>query len=340
MPVVDLIEASDQRVAIDLMVAKAQKALLMEEDDLAAALFNTYERELKVLIQDLVALNYPVINSETMRISQWRKLKLDQASIELIATRMTGINQVVAQDLLDDLTAFYKHDYSMTSWTIDQSTPPNIEPRYTMPTDDVIKVFVASPWKGEMFSDRLWAINNEMARRLQRSLTDGIQAGDSMDDIARSMRKDVGVPPSEKLSTRPRASAQVYRAMLIARTEAMRVSSMVRNHLYDQNKDILQDMVWQAAPGFIRVCDECAERDGMTKDEVVEEYGEMEAETPLHPNCRCIYALVPKPFQTWTQDYWKDYTGQEPGEYAMVLPDSSGVVASVKVVPYEDWMNS
>jgi hypothetical protein len=331
---------ADQRKAIERMSALAQKALLMKEDDIAAALFNTYNKSLNRIIHDLVGLNSDFLSKDKGRtLSTWRSLKLDIESTRMIADHMTGLNKLVAMDLLDKLGEHYKDAYSYTAWVLDQTTPPNIESKWNLPDDSYIKQFIAAPWKGQMFSDRLWVRNDEMARQLQKSLVDGIMSGDSSQDIARAMRENVGVPADTKLVTRPRASAQVYRALMIARTEAMRATSIARKKVWEENSHNLFERKWSAAPGFVRVCDECADRDEMTESEIKKEYGAGNSEPPLHPNCRCIYTIVPKSWGKLARPLWAGSDLGPIDEYSMQHPDATGTkLVSMKAVPYDQWL--
>jgi hypothetical protein len=335
----------DQVAVLQRLEEQVQKALLANEDDITAALWNTYQTRLNVLIKDLMWANSDFLAGEDKAISRWRALQLDRQSIEMIATHLDGLNKQIATDLVDDLTQFGKNSYQMTSWAVDQGIPVTTEMRWNLPTDDVIKAFIGAPWQGQMFSDRVGEITNTMARQLQQSLTDGIMAGDSIQDIARDMRKNVGIPEDGRLITRPRASAQVYRGLLIARTEAMRLNNQMRERIFNDNKSLMADEVWAAAPAFIRVCDDCAERDGMTRAEIEEEYGvgfEI-SRPPLHPNCRCMYMMRPKPFQDLLPDSLKAagkglYGDIADTEMKYVDPSNPGTLLSMKVVPYDEWM--
>lgn len=339
---------ADQREVIQKLMEQVQKALLMKEDDITAALFNTYQTVLNQTIKDLLWLNQPVIGEEVGR-SKWRALRLDQASIKMIAEHMTGLNQRVAQELSDNLVNFGQEAYNMTNWALDQGVPPTTPVEWNLPTDDVLKAFIASPWKGQMFSDQVGHISDTMARQLQQSLADGIMSGDSVRGIARKMRLNVGVPADEKLVTRPRASKQVYRALLIARDQAVRVANSMRERIYTENRKNMADRVWTAAPGLLGVCDYCADLGGMTYDEIKDEYGQETADSLLygscHPNGRCMYTLQPKPFQDLLPDSLKaageGVFGDSISEWEMKHqnPDDPGELVAMKVTPYGEWIN-
>ena len=335
----------NQQDAIARLNDQTQKALLMSEDDIAGALFRQYQASLNDIIKDLMWLNQPVLSLEDPSIGAWRSLQLDTASLKMISEKMTGLHKIIADQLLNDLTDFSQEAYSRTAWTLDQTTPPTTDIVFNVPTDDAIKTFLGAPWKGEIFSDRVWAINDTMARNLQQTLVNGIQAGDSTQDIARAMRSNVGIPEDEKLVTRPQASAEVYRAMLIARSETMRLSNAMRNKAWEENKRIMTDLIWSAAPGLMRVCDFCAELDGRTYDDIKENDGEDIADLLIdgicHPNGRCIYQVVPKPFQELLGENFKGVMDESIGEYEMRVPNPSGEgTTAVTVTPYADWISA
>ncbi len=152
-----------------------------------------------------------------------------------------------------------------------------------------------------------------------------------MDDISRDMRADVGIPLSAKLITRPQASAQVYRAMLIARTEAMRLTNDMQKRAWGENQNFMTERVWRTAPGFLGVCDDCAELDGVSSEDLDGE------EPPLHPNCRCMMTMVPKPFQ----ELYGGAFDEPIDQYEMkVASPTTGNPVAVSVQPYDEWMNS
>jgi hypothetical protein len=338
---------ADQVEVIRKLEEKVQQALLAKEDDITAALLNTYKTRLNILIKDLLWLNGPFLDSDDITRSRWRALQLDQQSLEMISTHLDGLNKQIATNLVEDLNQFGKDSYQLTSWAVDQGFPPTVDLRWNLPTNDVLKAFIAAPWKGQMFSDRIGHISDTMARQLQQALTDGIMSGDSTQDIARAMRKNVGIPEDAKLVTRPRASRTVYRALLVARSEAMRMTNSMRERIFSDNKSTMADRVWTAAPGFIRVCDECADRDGMTYDEIVDEYGQEDADRLLygncHPNGRCMYTLRPKPFQDLLPESLKAagkglYGDIAATEMKYVNPANPGKLVSMTVQPYDEWL--
>lgn len=268
---------------LNRLMTDTHNALLKTEDANTVSLLRTYQTHLSALIQDLTSLNSQI---EKPSIGQWRKLGLDQASERLIAQRLSTLHDVAVAQMSKDLVGMFQYTYDRTSYVIDQTTPPNVDINYQLPTAVFIQEYMDKPWKGEKFSDRIWSINTNMARQLQSILTSGMQSGDSTQTMAKAMRSYTGVPDGTKLITRPRASAQLYRATLIARTEMIRASRLAQKKVFSDNSDLMTGEVWTMAPGGIRVCDDCLERNGKTRDWIENNADDdLDTDPPGHPMC-------------------------------------------------------
>ena len=276
---------------------QAHNALLNNENEAIAPIQDAYNQAMKRLIDDLVRVNGVFMSGEQPTYSDWKQLQLDAKSAQVIAQNINSFRADMVQQLGDSLNQMYRDSYNSTTWAIDQATPENIDPNYSLPPDQVLNVIFQEPWKGQRFSDRIWGITDEWAGKIQNQLVNSILSGDSVYDMAKSIRDYVGVPSDEKLKTRPRASAQFYRANLIARTELIRAARMGQEQVYNNNQDILDgdpmtNKEWSAKPGLFGVCDECRDKDGHTPEEIIEMGYDLEE----HPNGRCSWIPRLKPW--------------------------------------------
>lgn len=329
----ELLEASNQSDALVRLMDQAHRALLVNENEAIEPIRIEYTRMMRKLIDDLVRVNAVFMSGEQPTYSEWKQLKLDADSAKVIADNINSFRGKMVEQLGDSLNQMYRDSYNSATWAIDQVTPPNIDPNYSLPPNQVLNVIFAEPWAGQRFSDRVWAITDEWALRIQRELINSIQTGASVGEMARSIRGYVGVPADEKLISRPRASAQLYRAQLIARTELIRAARMGQSRVYDNNQDILDgdemdNKEWSAKPGLFGVCDECRDKDGHTPREIIA----MGYSTEEHPNGRCSW--IPK-VKSWSEllDPTIARLNQMPGK--IQVPQDA--FKSVDIEPFQEW---
>lgn len=330
----------DQTALVDKLMDQAHRALLAAENEKIGGLYQLYAKGINNLIDDLTRINAKFLDQEEPTFSDWKRLQLDQVSFRTIEQRMGLLKQSVIDQFNTDITQFYMDGYNRTAYMLDQATPSNVDIGYQAPPDVFISDYLNTPWKGARFSERLGVITDLMSRDIQGQLVMSMISGDSVSKMASRIRDFVGVPDDENLVTRPRASAQLYRATMIARTEMIRAARLAQQKIFDENDDIMDGKYWTTKPGFFKVCDECQDRDGLTPDEIDELDDDLEDDPPGHPNCRCFWA--PK-MKSWLSllgpDLSKGMKDELPDPYSMMEPNEFGNLVSVKPQSYESWSN-
>ena len=324
----------DQTELVDKLMDEAHKALLVSEDDKIGKLFDIYERAINNLIQDLEKINRKWFELEEPTFSDWKRLGLDTECFNQINLEMGvnggGLKQSVVDQFARDIVNFYKEGYLRTAYVVDSATPPNVDVGFHIPPDSFILDYLNAPWQGTRFSEDLGIITDVMAHDIQSQLVLSMWGGDSVDRMGSRIRDYVGIDPEQRLKTRPRASAQLSRALTIARTEMSRATTMAQDHFFDQNDDIIDDKVWTAKFRGSNVCDECAERDGLTPDEIAELGDDLEDEPPGHPRCVCRWAPKTKS--------WMELLGPL-GKGMKSEIDLPPELRLQKPAPYESWSN-
>jgi len=336
----ELSETLNQSATIEKLMDEAHKALLVSENETVDYIRQAYVAQMQKLISELSQVNAVFLSGDEPSYSQWKQLQLDVHSARVIANNMSSFRQDLTQTLEEDINSFYKLSYNTTQWALDQTTPENIDPTYNLPNDAMIDLWMAEPWNGSRFSDRVWAITDQWAQQIQAQLSTAIQGGYSVDEMASAIRDFVGVPEDEKLITRPRASAQLYRATLIARTELIRAARAAQEKVYAQNSDVLvgdpmTNRTWSAKPGLAGVCDECRDKDGHTPQEILD----MGLDLEEHPNGRCSWIPVVKSFQELLDPVIAELKAM-PGKIdpeAMIQPNDYGNWKPVSIEPFQDW---
>ena len=140
-------------------------------------------------------------------------------------------------------------------------------------------------------------INIETDRQLRKTLAQGIDAGESIDDLAARVEDVYG-------------AASGYRAERIARSETIKASGFAQDEAWQQS-GVVEAKEWFTAKDE-RVCEFCAEMDGkivelgdtywdkgdtMTVNgkELKLDYWDIDT-PPLHASCRCTLLPVLKEF--------------------------------------------
>lgn len=140
-------------------------------------------------------------------------------------------------------------------------------------------------------------INDETDKKLRASLTQGIDAGESIDELSIRVEEIYG-------------SASGYRAERIARSETIKASGFAQDEAWQQS-GVVEAKEWFTAKDE-RVCEFCGEMDGKTvelgdnyfdKGDTMEVAGKelkldyWDIDTPpLHASCRCTLLPVLKEF--------------------------------------------
>lgn len=140
-------------------------------------------------------------------------------------------------------------------------------------------------------------INSETDKQLRRSLAEGIEAGESIDDLAQRVEDVYG-------------SAAGYRAERIARSETIKASGFAQNQAWEQS-GVVEAKEWYTAKDTV-VCQFCEAMDRevvelsdnyFDKGEIMEingtilklDYWNIDT-PPLHASCRCTLLPVLRDF--------------------------------------------
>lgn len=294
-----LLEVQTPEELIQKLMDQAHKGLLISENEAVTPIGQMYTSAMRKLIDDLVRVNAVFMSGQQPSYSAWKQLNLDVKSAKVIADNINSFRGQFVEHLSDSLNQMYRDSYNSSIWALDQATPELIDPKYSLPVDNMLTVLFAEDWMGERFSDRIWGITDEWALNIQKRLINAMRTGQSVAGMASDIRDYVGVPDDERLFSRPKASAQLYRATLIARTELIRAARMAQEQVYNDNSDILDgdemtNKEWSAKPGLFGVCDDCRDKDGHTPKEILD----MGLDLEEHPNGRCSW--IPR-LKSWSE---------------------------------------
>ena len=344
MKTVNVLESSTQEQALERLMDESRKAMLKNENRISADLVRMYNDRVNALIKDLEGLNYKFLSGENPTYGDWQRLRLDQQSYQLIYDSMGSLKKDIQVQFSKDLVSFYQDTYNRTAWAVDQASLDPIQINYKVPPDAFVEQILSDPWQGAMFSERLGLITDSMAMDIQKQLALSMTQGDSTADMAQKIRDFIGIDDDEMLKTRPRASKQLYRANMISRTEMMRAANLAAEHFYSQNNELFDGLIWSAKPGLTSsgVCEDCADRDEMTQQEIIDEFGEGEDEMPYHPNCRCVWRPEMKDQSKMIDDAFKDAASKLPVDRGAYDPNDVGSFNFTfsDIQDYDSWIGA
>jgi len=203
----------------------------------------------------------------------------------VVTERLLALGQDTLEGLSDHLKDIYTESYYRSAWAADLATPPSLAIRFSGLPETQVLAAIATPWKGEMFSQRWFRITDQMARNMQREIATGIALGESLDDTAERIEDLWGKT----------GSGLEWRAEMIARTETIRAREVGRIKVFMDNSDLVLGDYWVTMEDEL-VCPICEPLNG--KENVPEE-------PPIHPNCRCTK------LKDW-DDLWQPGDPEEP----------------------------
>lgn len=328
----------NQKDAIDQLNQEITQALRQDENGYVNAVTKYYDSFLRKTQADINSLYGRVFHGGTLNYQDFQRLQLQDQTMRMIRPALNQLQQETAGQLDQHLKEIYWDSYKMNAWALDQTTPPNVnismfkEPTSNLAQDPLLTSLIQQqinvPFKGAMFSDRLWDKNLGAAEKIGTMTRQAAMNGWSVPELANGIKglvTDDNVNSAKKLAER------------VARTELMRAVNLAKNDLYDRNSDIIETKVWLATEDF-RTCDDCDEMDGMTEEEL-DDQG-YDTTMPAHPRCRCTW--IPK-MVSWSKLLGPLGKGmgdlEHIDEFEMATPNlPNGTWTKVDITPYKDWL--
>jgi len=186
--------------------------------------------------------------------------------------------------------------YYKNAFVIESGLKANL--KFNILKSEFVQSAVNAKYKGEFFSDRIWANKAGMIDHLQSSITKAMKGDVHLDKVARDIRD--------------RFNVTSYESQRLVATETARIQSQASVDIA-KSTGVAQHM-WSATLDM-KTNPEDAGYDGKVYD-----IGDPdEPENPLHPNCRCCWINVP--YDGWSPSARKDNESKKIIDYTT----------------YEDW---
>ena len=219
--------------------------------------YNEKIQELHAMYRDTKSEH---IKIEIDRLNARAKITRLQALQDAINVELTKVTHEYQMTLEDTLIGLFTEQYKEVSELMGVMAP--------VINREAIKTIIEYPYAGKMFSDRIWDNKDALVKHIHQNLTVGIIRGDSVQKMARQLKKDLNV--------------LYYQAERLVRTETNYAMNQGHKKGYEDS-GVVEKYEFLAAIDS-RTSKLCKDQDGKVyklKSAIVgKNY------PPLHPNCR------------------------------------------------------
>ena len=144
--------------------------------------YNEKIQELHAMYRDTKSEH---IKIEIDRLNARAKITRLQALQDAINVELTKVTHEYQMTLEDTLIGLFTDQYREVSELMGVMSP--------VINREAIKTIIEYPYAGKMFSDRIWDNKDALVRHIHQNLTVGIIRGDSVQKMARQLKKDLNV---------------------------------------------------------------------------------------------------------------------------------------------------
>jgi SPP1 gp7 family putative phage head morphogenesis protein len=336
-----LLEATTKRTqqqVLDAIDTQARRALAGQTNSDVRALIRMYDEALESIEAQIESVWRQMLDAADQRgaagaqrtlFLQW-KLEREAALMRQIRARLQTLRSAWTDAIRDGMLTSYEQRAMWEAYGLDMATPPTISVNMRSLTASVGEAAVNTPWKAAMFSDRVWAITDDLALEMQAQLGQAATLGDSVSDAVKRIRKvvvaDGNVPPD-------------YAIERLVRTEFQKAADRATQLMHAENSDIVTGEE-SVATVDARTDDGCDDLSGKilgTEEarEIIDENG-FSDRPPYHPNCRC--RLVPR-LKSWKDLLGVDAEGLEEfdDQERMIRDPQTGKSKLVPIESFDSW---
>ena len=249
------------KYAVDHKLDYATVTQMLTPIDLAE--YNEKTQELHAMYRDTKS---EYIKIEIERLKARSKITRLRALQDAINVELCKVTHEYQMTLEDTLIGLFSDQYEKACELMGVMAPG-------IPREAIIKI-IEYPYAGKMFSDRIWDNKDALVKHIEQNLTVGIIRGDSIQKMARQLKKDLNV--------------LYYQAERLVRTETN--YAMNQAHLKGYKDSGVVEKYEFLAAHDKRTSKLCRDLDGemfeLSKAVVGENY------PPMHPNCRSTVVPV------------------------------------------------
>lgn len=229
-----------------------QKAAL---DELHRIVGKIYIDHAKDGFLSLTSQQKSTITANTTKVLKDMGFKLGTSEVEAVTAMLGEVFK----------TTYYKNAFTMESGM-------SVNLKFNILKKEFVDAAVNHKFKGELFSNRIWANKAGLIDSIQSSLVDAYNGKKTIDKIGREIRDTFNV--------------QAYESQRLVRTENARIQSQASE---DIGRASGVEQVLFSSTLDSRTSEFCQENDG----KIFGIDDPDKPEIPVHPNCRSAYINVP-----------------------------------------------
>lgn len=252
-----------------------------------------YKRTLNEIHKEIGLLYVKNAKDGVLNISSRHKMYLLSNLTREMSRYLFELNDQEEKAVYELLKNIYTDSYLKTGYLFENSV--GIELNFSLLNHSLVKTAVLMPLKGERFSDRIWKNKELLLNRLRNEIEAGIIKGETIDQMAKRIKKTFEVSAYEASRL---MRTELARCMTSAQVEVYKASGLVKKVMFDATLDD-------------KTSDVCQSFDGKYFD-----LGE-EPKIPedTHPNCRsCIIPVI----EGWEPSRKRENMKSETGEKLVI----------------------
>ena len=214
-----------------------------------------------------------------LKMNASQKAEVGIKSMLTVMGKKLGDSEVTK--VADILANVFKDTYYKNAFV--QESGIDIKLKFNILKKEYVNSAVNAKYKGEFFSERIWAQKADMIDKLQDSLIETMNGETTIDKVARDIKNTF--------------NTTAYESQRLVNTENARVQTQASN---DIGHDTGVDQQMYSATLERNTCEECGALDGKVFD--IDD--DSKPEIPVHPLCRCCWINVP--YKGWQATQRKD----------------------------------
>ena len=219
------------------------------------------------------------------KMSSSDRLKVFKNMEKLLIDQAKELNLVETAETTKIITESYKETYYRSFFIIQKGV--EAETPFTVLSPKFVDSVVNAKFKGELFSDRIWANKKLLVNQLNKVIKNGIIQGASIPKMSKNIKDTLGVGAGQSKRLIRTETARVYSE---ASAKLYKDSPVVKKVMYDATLDNKTSEICQSLDGKIFDADSNYPR------------------PPQHPNCRS--AIIPI-VNDWKPTKKRDNTGDK-----------------------------
>jgi len=317
--------------------AQARRALVTQETGDVRELIRLYQVALSEIALQVAGAWEQIDEGPDAgrdRFLRW-KIAQEEQLMNGIQGRLDHLQRQLVDGITVALVEAYEEKFSRDAYALDQATPPSMAVDISGGSQDqAFNSIVNTPWKGAMFSERIWLLTDDMKNEIRNQLGLSVLLGESVDEAKRRIKN------LKVLGNNVPADYAIER---LVRTEILKAHDRAAERLHQDNEDVIEEEIVQATLDT-RTDEDCADLDDLPLEseeaQLIIESAGFERRPPFHPNCRCRILARPKKWDLLLSIGKLDVPtdlDRFPKEERVIRDPSTGRSRLVPFMTYSEW---